>query len=93
MRAGRLLLGVAFAACPVAASAGDYADRTILGFSPDGGVFAFEEFGVGDGSGFPYATVYLIDTERDEWVPGTPVRVGAVRVDETSPKTLEEALP
>jgi predicted secreted protein len=36
---------------------GDYADRTILGFSPDGGIFAFEEFGVGDGSGYPYATI------------------------------------
>ena len=44
------------------AEAGDYADRTILGFSPDGSTFAFEEFGVQDGSGFAYANIYMIDT-------------------------------
>ncbi len=58
-----------------AALAGDYAERAILGFSPDGGTFAFEEYGVQDGSGFPYAAIYVIDTASDDWVAGTPVRV------------------
>jgi predicted secreted protein len=58
-----------------AALAGDYADRTILGFSQDGAYFAFEEHGVQDGSGFPYANVYVIDVAKDSWVAGTPVRV------------------
>ena len=58
-----------------AASAGDYADRDILGFSPDGGTFAFEEYGVQDGSGFPYSSIYVIDTGTDNWVAGTPVHV------------------
>ncbi|MFC6490939.1 DUF2259 domain-containing protein [Nitratireductor sp. GCM10026969] len=57
------------------AHAGDTAKVDILGFSPDGGIFAFEEYGVQDGSGFPYANRYYIDTATDTFLPGTPVRV------------------
>jgi predicted secreted protein len=62
-----------FAAIP-AAIAGDYAYRDILGFSPDGRYFAFEEYGVQDGSGFPYSNIYVVDTAFDSWVEGTPIR-------------------
>lgn len=62
-----------------AAGAAEFADREILGFSPDGTYFAFEEYGVQDGSGFPYSNIYIVDTATDEWVEGTPVRV---RVDD-----------
>ena len=65
------------------AQAGDYADRAILGFSADGSHFAFEEFGVQDGSGFAYSNIYLIDTDKDSWVSGTPIRV--MREDEDVP--------
>ena len=58
-----------------AASAGDFSAFQSLGFSPDGKVYAFEEFGVQDGSGFPYSNVYFIDTEKDAYLPGTPIRV------------------
>lgn len=54
--------------------AGDYASRAPLGFSPDGRHFAFEQYGVQDGSGFPYAEIFIIDSQTDSWVPGTPVR-------------------
>ena len=57
------------------ACAGDYASRDILGFSPDGRFFAFEQYGVQDGSGFPYAEIFIIDTESDRWVEGSPIRV------------------
>ncbi len=57
------------------ASAADIAEHRILGFSPDASVFAFEEYGVQDGSGFPYANIYFIDTEADRWLPGTPIEV------------------
>jgi predicted secreted protein len=60
---------------PLPALAGDYAERQILGFSPNGRYFAFEEYGVEDGSGFPYSTFYVIDTVDDAWIPGTPIRV------------------
>ena len=39
---------LAFAAAATRASAGDFADREIIGFSPDGTSFAFEEYGVED---------------------------------------------
>lgn len=57
------------------ASAGDFSTFQSLGFSPDGKVYAFEEFGIQDGSGFPYSNVYFIDTEKDAYLPGTPIRV------------------
>ena len=71
------------------AMAGDYAQREILGFSPDGRTFAFEEFGVQDGSGFPYSSIYVVDTSDDSWVAGTPIRVR--RDDETVPLATARA--
>lgn len=59
--------------------AGDVAALEILGFSRGGGVFAFEEYGVQDGSGFPYANRFYIDTTTDTFLPGTPIRV---RIDD-----------
>lgn len=58
-----------------AARAGDVAELNVLGFSPDGAIFAFEEYGVYDGTGYPYANRFYIDTESDIFLPGTPVRV------------------
>jgi predicted secreted protein len=57
------------------AYAGDVAEMRPLGFSPDGRFFAFEQFGEQDGSGFPYAEIQVIDTETDDYVAGTPIRV------------------
>jgi len=57
------------------AFAGDFATRHIHGFSIDGGLFAFEEYGVQDGSGFPYANIYVIDTATDQWTAGSPFKV------------------
>ncbi len=57
------------------APAGDTANLDILGFSADGSIFAFEEYGIQDGSGFPYANRYYIDTATDSFVAGSPIRV------------------
>jgi predicted secreted protein len=62
-----------------AACAGDFASFQPIGFSADGGVFAFEEYGVQDGSGFPYSNIFFIDTRKDTFLPGTPIRL---RIDE-----------
>jgi predicted secreted protein len=76
----RLLIAIAAIILAAgSAAAGDYADRVILGFSPDGNYFAFEEYGIQDGSGFPYSNIYVINTAKDSWVTGTPFRV---RVDD-----------
>src|SRR5215208_7189723 len=71
----RLILAVAFLAHASPVHAGDAAERDILGFSPDGRYFAFEQYGMQDGSGFPYSEIFLIDLSDDTWVEGTPVRV------------------
>ena len=65
--------------CTCAAYAADSAERRIIGFSPDGKWFAFEQFGVEDGSGFPYHEIFVIDVINDKWASGTPVRV---RIDD-----------
>lgn len=57
------------------ALAGEASTLNILGFSADGGVFAFEEYGIQDGSGFPYANRFYIDTASDSFLAGTPIRV------------------
>ena len=61
------------------AAAGDIASFRPIGFSPDGGIFAFEEYGIQDGSGFPYSSIFIIDTAKDAFIPGTPIRV---RIDD-----------
>lgn len=72
------LLGVSLAlAAP--AWAGDRAMIDFIGYSSDGRYFAFEEFGVHDGAGFPYSTIYVLDLPADKWVGGSPIRV---RVDD-----------
>jgi predicted secreted protein len=63
------------------ALAGDFADREILGFSADGGIFAFEEYGEFDGSGGGYSNIYLVNTATNTWLDGTPVRVKPEDVD------------
>ena len=55
--------------------AGDTAQRQVIGFSPDGVWFAFEEYGESDGSGAPYANIYVINVDEDKWAKGTPVRI------------------
>lgn len=57
------------------AAAGDLAQRHILGFSPDGRYFSFEQYGRQDGSGFPYADIFVFDTQADAWVRGTPFQM------------------
>ncbi len=64
-----------FALSLTPAMAGDAATLNVIGFSGDGTVFAFEEYGTQDGSGFPYANRFYIETATDSFVKGTPIRV------------------
>lgn len=56
------------------AHAGDAALSRIIGFSPDGKYFAFEQYGIGDASGHPYSEIFFIDTINNVWAE-KPVRV------------------
>jgi len=61
-----LLVGTAIGA--------DRSEFDLIGYSPDGKFFAFEEFGIQDGSGFPHSTIFIIDVAEDKWVAGAPYR-------------------
>ncbi|MFN3548642.1 MAG: DUF2259 domain-containing protein [Mesorhizobium sp.] len=61
------------------ANAGTISDLDILGFSADASIFAFEEYGIQDGSGFPFSNRFYVDVATDGFVAGTPIRV---RIDD-----------
>ncbi|GJD38132.1 MULTISPECIES: DUF2259 domain-containing protein [Methylobacterium] len=56
------------------ASAGDRAGIGFIGYSNTGSYFAYEEFGIQDGSGFAYANLYVLDLNTKSRVEGTPFR-------------------
>lgn len=71
----RLATALSFLAITAtAASAADNAERAAIGFSPDGRYFAFEQYGVQDGSGFPYSEIFVVDLDANQWVKGSPFR-------------------
>ncbi|MBL4645390.1 MAG: DUF2259 domain-containing protein [Rhizobiales bacterium] len=45
------------------------------GFSPDGAYFSFEQYGIEDGSGFPFSNITIIDVLADKWVENSPFEV------------------
>lgn len=59
------------------AEAGDASARRIIGFSPDGAYFAFEQYGVLDGAdAHPgWSEIAVIDTQTSEVVGGKPIAV------------------
>ncbi len=71
MRLAHALLAAVAMLLPVAAGASDVSQFAPIGFSEDGKIFAFEEFGVQDGSGFPYSSIFVIDLVRDAFVDGS----------------------
>jgi predicted secreted protein len=58
----------------IPATASDMALADFIGFSRDLRYFAFEEYGIEDGSGSAYSSIYVIDLKEDRWVSGTPYR-------------------
>ncbi|MGI9055459.1 MAG: DUF2259 domain-containing protein [Pyrinomonadaceae bacterium] len=62
-----LLAFFAFSLIPANVFAGDYATLNFIGFSKDGKYLAFEEYGVQDGSGFPYSNIYFINVEKNSY--------------------------
>lgn len=56
------------------AVAGDADKLAVIGFSKDASYFAFETYGVGDGSGLGYSDIYIIDVKANSWVQESPFR-------------------
>jgi predicted secreted protein len=82
-------------ACVLASSAqaGDAAARRFIGFSPDGKIFAFEQYTTLYDDDAAFSEYYIIDTEKDRFVPGAPVRIlirGEDGLDETKARAAAE---
>ncbi len=76
------LAAFAFVAALTPTFAAERAEFSLIGYSPGGKYFAFEEYGIQDGSGFAYSNIYVLNLETDAWVGGSPFRVRAE--DETT---------
>lgn len=72
----RLFSAVLIAGATATATAAELSTYDPIGFSPDGELFAFIEYGVQDGSGAPYANGFAIRVADDAFVAGTPIRLG-----------------
>lgn len=78
------IVGIALAvtAGTTGATAAEALALTVHGFSADGRYFAFTQSGAeGDGSD-ELAETYVIDAERDRFVPGMPVRFATIGADD-----------
>jgi predicted secreted protein len=88
------LLGSAGA---TSANAGDMALADFIGFSRDARYFAFEEYGIADGSGSAYSSIYIIDLAEDRWAGGSPFHNEGIEdsqtLAETRGKAMEAARP
>jgi len=54
----------------------DSAEFLTLGFSKDGKYYACEQYGVQDGSGFPYSEVFFVEVGKNGWAK-SPIRISA----------------
>jgi len=52
-------------------AAGDVASFANLGFSPDGSRFLFGQYGLEASTGNAWAEIAIVDTKRNDFVPGT----------------------
>ncbi|WP_404406713.1 DUF2259 domain-containing protein [Pelagibacterium halotolerans] len=68
-------LALALAALAMPAQAADRYQFDALGFSEDGHYFAFEQFVIQDGSGFPVSEIFIIDLDTDSFAAGSPFEV------------------
>lgn len=81
------------------AQAGDAAARRIIGFSPDGRYFAFEQYGELDAAVSGWSQIDIIDTSTDEFVGGKPILVldeseeAATTVEQARAQAAKQAAP
>ncbi|MBL8939833.1 MAG: DUF2259 domain-containing protein [Archangium sp.] len=76
---------------PVMALAGNTAEVELVGFSDDGSLFAWYDFGVVDGAGWGYANLFVID-EKGASLSRKPVAAHDGSAAEGEPPTQAEVL-
>ena len=70
--------------------AADRAQINFIGFDQSGQYFAYEEYGVHDGSGAAFSNIYVIDVSADKWVDGAPYTVDAIDDADPEDKTVTQ---
>jgi predicted secreted protein len=70
--------------------AGDFAKLEVIGFSANGRYLAFEEYGTLDGSGFPYSTIFFVDTAKNSFAT-PPIKVRLERDAATEAQARQQA--
>jgi hypothetical protein len=64
----------------------------VIGFSPDGGYVAFVEHGVGEGSGYPWARLRVLEVARNaEALPPAEVRLESTEAPDTEEEAVRRA--
>lgn len=86
------MLAAAFAGLPGLSLAGDIASIQPIGFSADGKVFGFQEFGIKEEGDLPYSNTYFIDTESGQYLEGTPFRTELTDKDANLSKARRQNL-
>ncbi|MBY5811269.1 DUF2259 domain-containing protein [Rhizobium leguminosarum] len=86
------MLAVAFAGLPGLSLAGDIANIQPIGFSADGKVFGFQEFGIEESGKLPYSNTYFIDTEDGHYLEGTPFHTELTDKDSNLSKARRQNL-
>jgi len=86
--AASLIAVLMLAAAP--ASAADRAQINFIGFDQDAKYFAFEQYGIHDGSGAAFSEIYIVDIGADKWVYGVPYSVDAIDDADPEAKTLAQ---
>lgn len=87
--AGSLLLALGLA---LPAAAADNALLNMIGYSQDGAYFAFEQYGIQDGSGYAFSEVFVVDLVNDKWVSGTPFEAQGEDEDATLSSIRTDAM-
>ncbi|GHV90128.1 hypothetical protein AGMMS50268_06310 [Spirochaetia bacterium] len=64
------LIAVALFLCASSLWAGDTASFVDLGFSPDGNIYMFGQYGVQSGTLKPWADLFVVDVRRNNFVSG-----------------------
>ena len=86
------ILAAILAGLPGISFAGDIANVQPIGFSADGKVFAFQEFGLKDEDAVPYSNTYFIDTDSGAYLEGTPFRTELADEDANLSKARRQNL-
>lgn len=75
----------------VPALAADRAEINFIGYDEQSKYFAFEQYGIHDGSGAAFSSIYIVDIAADKWVYGVPFTVDATGDDDPEGKPLSQA--